>query len=373
MTGSRGRPGRRALLAAIGAASLFAVPGALAQNRPQTRNVVLIVSDGLRWQEVFGGAADSLIAKAQGVEDTTAMRQLFGGRNTTDARHALMPFFWEVVARNGVVFGDRALGSDAHVTNGMKFSYPGYNEMMAGFGDPRIDRNEFGPNPNTTVFEWLNRQGDFSGRVSAYATWDAFRDIFARSRTGLWVRAGWEAPFPSAINDRQRVLDDLYGTTTRYWTDNTPDALLHASVLEYIRMRKPRVLFVGYGETDEWAHERRYDLYLQAAHSVDAFIGDLWNTMQGMDEYRGTTTFLITADHGRGSNAANWTDHGRRVDGAENIWLAVMGPDTPPSGEIRGGMVTQSQIAATIAALLGMDFNAASPQAARPIAGAIGR
>jgi arylsulfatase A-like enzyme len=359
--------------AALGALLLGIAPvAARAQERLHTRNVVLIVSDGLRWQEVFGGAADSLIDKRQGVEDTAAMRRLFGGRPADEARLALMPFFWETVARRGQVFGNRALGDDAHVTNGMKFSYPGYNEMSAGFGDPRIDRNDYGPNPNTTVFEWLNRQNDLSGKVMALASWDAFRDIFARARTGLWVRAGWEAPFPSPETDRQRLLDDLFRTTTRYWTDNTPDALTHASVLELIRTRKPRVLFVGYGETDEWAHERRYDLYLQSAHQVDANIAELWNTMQAMPEYRGTTTFIITCDHGRGSTAANWTDHGRRIDGAENVWIAVIGPDTPSLGEQRRSVVTQGQIAATIAALLGQDFNAAEPRAAPPLPGVLG-
>lgn len=359
---------RRTLLLATLALGV-AAPARAQQTR--TRNVVLIVTDGFRWQELFNGAADSLIDRRQGVSDTAGMRRLFGGRaSPAEARLALLPFFWETVARQGQVYGNRALGDGARVTNGLKFSYPGYNEMLAGSGDPRIDRNDFGPNPNTTVFEWLNRQADFSGRIAAYATWDAFRDIFARSRTGLWVRAGWEPPFPSPDNDRQRVLDDLVRTSTRYWTDNAPDALTHASALEYIRARKPRLLFIGYGETDEWAHARRYDLYLQSAHQVDAFLGELWTAMQGMEEYRGTTTFIITTDHGRGSTAADWTDHGTRVADAENIWMAIIGPDTPAGGEMRES-VTQSQIASTIAALLGQDLSVAVPNAAGPIRSAI--
>jgi hypothetical protein len=359
----------RCALFVLAAAAATAWSAAPAQNTGlRTRNVVLIVSDGLRWQEVFGGAADSLISSEQGVEDTTALRRDFGGRDDgAAARRALMPFLWTKVARDGQIFGNLARGSDAHVTNGLKFSYPGYNEMSAGFGDPQIDRNDFGPNPNVTVFEWLNRQSAFSGRVAAFATWDAFRDIFARARTGLWVRSGWEAPFPSPAGERQRQLNTLFATMIRYWDDNTFDAFTHASVLEYIKVRKPRVLFVGYGETDEWAHQRRYDLYLRSAHRVDAFVADLWNTMQAMPEYHGTTTFIITCDHGRGGTAHDWTDHGRSVEGAENIWIAVLGPDTPRLGERDAGSVTQGQIAATIGALLGHDFRSAEPRAAEPI------
>jgi len=335
--------------------------GASAQH--QTRTVVLIVSDGLRWQEVFGGADTSLIATSQGVGDTVALRRDFARPTVEQARLELMPFLWSVVARQGQIYGNRARGSDGHVTNTMKFSYPGYNELLTGAADPRIDRNDYGPNPNITVFEWLARQPSLGGPVVALATWDMFRDIFARARTGLWVRSGWEVPFPSAAGERQRLLDELFRTTVRYWDDNAFDALVHAAAIETIRQRRPRVMFVGYGETDEWAHERRYDLYLRATRQVDADIADLWNTMQAMPEYRGKTTFIITCDHGRG-RGNDWTDHGSAVDGAEEWWVAVIGPDTPALGEISDGLVTQGQVAATIARLLGQDWLSAAPGAA---------
>jgi bisphosphoglycerate-independent phosphoglycerate mutase (AlkP superfamily) len=125
------------------------------------------------------------------------------------------------------------------------------------------------------------------------------------------------------------------------------------------------VLFVGYGETDEWAHSRRYDQTLRSAHAVDGYIAELWRTMQSMRQYRDRTTFIITTDHGRGSTPEDWTDHGRDVSGAGNVWIAILGPDTPPSPrEAQARPVTQSQIAATVAALLGEDYRAAVPEAA---------
>jgi bisphosphoglycerate-independent phosphoglycerate mutase (AlkP superfamily) len=139
--------------------------------------------------------------------------------------------------------------------------------------------------------------------------------------------------------------------------------------MDYLQRHAPHALFVGYGETDEWAHMGRYDHYLTAAHQVDAFIAELWNTMQSMPEYRGSTTFIITTDHGRGSGLDAWRDHGQDVEGAENIWIAVLGPDTPALGErTRTATVTQSQIAATLAALLGEDYHATVPQSAAPLA-----
>jgi hypothetical protein len=121
------------------------------------------------------------------------------------------------------------------------------------------------------------------------------------------------------------------------------------------------------GETDEWAHERRYDLYLDSAWRNDRFIGQLWDTAQSLPEYAGRTALVLATDHGRGSGAKDWTSHGRKVPAADRIWMAVMGPGIPPLGLRSSVTVTQAQIAATIAALLGEDYAAAQPKAAPPL------
>ncbi len=152
------------------------------------------------------------------------------------------------------------------------------------------------------------------------------------------------------------------------------DGLLQETLLDYVATKKPRLLFVGYGETDEWAHNGRYDLVLSSAHNVDGYIRELWTTMQAMPEYKDKTTFLITTDHGRGDGPENWKHHDWNVEGAENMWIAVLGPDTPPLGERKKApRVTQSQIAATAAALLGKDWRAQNPKAAPPLAEAMGQ
>ncbi len=86
-----------------------------------------------------------------------------------------------------------------------------------------------------------------------------------------------------------------------------------------------------------------------------------------MSEYKDKTALVLTTDHGRGATRLDWTDHGQKVVGAEFIWIAVMGPDTPKLGVRADVSATQSQVAATIAHLLGEDFRAASPKAAPPL------
>jgi hypothetical protein len=335
----------------------------------KTRAVVLIVLDGLRWQEVFDGPEHDLMnEKAGHVQDVNSLRKEYWRDTPEDGRRVLFPFLWDVVAQRGEIFGNQHKNSIARVTNGLKFSYPGYNEMLTGYPDSRVNRNEFGPNPNVTVFEWLNSKAEFHDSVAAFATWNVFNDIFNIKRSGLFVRAGWDIPWNPPLTPRQELLSKLYRTSTHVEDDDAFDSFTHEDLLAYLDTHAPRVLFIGYGETDDWAHEGHYDLILEAAHKSDQRIAELWNLMQSKSEYRDRVTFIITTDHGRGSGLKGWTQHGKQINGAENIWIATIGPDTPARGELANvPEVTQSQIAATIAALLGENYRTEVPAAAPPL------
>ncbi len=353
---------------AAGALCLLVAAAAFAGK---TQNVVLIVSDGLRWQEIFTGAEEDLLNDKAGGSwlSDEDLRKRYWRASAAERRAVLFPFLWGTVAKQGQIFGNQALGSVAQVTNGKAFSYPGYNEMSTGFPNDAIDSNEFGPNPTPSVFEWLNKFDEFRGRVAIYGTWNQYENIFNKQRSGLVMQTGWtlsEKPHETA---RDALLRELYATTTEFDEEDVPNSFLQISLLDYVKSAKPRVLFVGYGETDNWAHQGRYDLVLDSAHRMDYFVKQLWETMQAMPEYRGTTTFIITTDHGRGSGLTEWKEHGVEEKGSENIWIAVIGPDTAPLGErSHVARVTQSQIAATVAALVGKDYHAAVPRAAQPIA-----
>ncbi len=352
----------------------FSVSPASAQTpaRLKTRNVVLIVSDGLRWQEIFSGADRSLMDSEHGGiwADPKELKQEFWRDDVSERRELLFPFLWSVVAKKGQIFGNQTKGSVAHVTNGMAFSYPGYNEMLTGRPDPKIDRNEFGPNPNVTVFEWLNNMPEFRGKVAVYGTWNVFQDIFNEKRSGLVMQTGWNLPGKgkAKFSPRDELMDELYRTTTPLDGEDTYNSFIQVPLLNYVKTSHPRVLFVGYGETDNWAHQGRYDLVLESAHGFDHFVQQLWETMQKMPEYRDQTTFILTTDHGRGSGLMEWKEHGVDEKGSENIWIAIIGPDTPPRGERENiDPVTQAQIAATVAALLGQDYLRDVPAAAKPL------
>ena len=335
------------------------------QPLPRTTNtqyVILVLTDGLRWQEVYRGA-DSTLMRRKYVSDTTAIKRDFWRETPQARREALLPFLWGTVAKQGQLFGDSASGSVAQIVNRFRFSYPGYSETFTGFFDPRIDSNGYAPNPNITVFEWLNQDAALKGRVAAYATWNAFRRIINTERSGVPVYDGWDRGVPAGNDAVNTAMRNVYRDHTKLWPDVAFDAPMQQVLRSAMQRAMPRVLFVGYGETDEYAHSGRYDMYLRSAQQVDRYLAELWTMVQRDPRTRDKTTLLVSTDHGRGWGD-EWTDHGEKVEGAQYIWSAVIGPDTPPLGVRANTPTQQAQMASTMAALLGRDWRKAEPKAA---------
>jgi hypothetical protein len=66
------------------------------------------------------------------------------------------------------------------------------------------------------------------------------------------------------------------------------------------------------------------------------------------------------ADHhdrpGRGRTPADWAEHDAGIQGCQDIWVAILGPQTPALGEAGDFPdVTQSDVAATLLQYLGLD------------------
>src|SRR4051812_28109698 len=105
----------------------------------QTENLIIITTDGFRWQEVFAGM-DKEIAqdKRFNQDDSGRIFQRYWSDNAVERRKKLLPFFWSTVAAKGQLYGNRLLGNKVSVTNPYWFSYPGYSEIMCGYADTMI-------------------------------------------------------------------------------------------------------------------------------------------------------------------------------------------------------------------------------------------
>lgn len=330
----------------------------------QTENIFIITFDGLRWQELFSGADSLLIDDSGYVENPEKLTGQYWDADPIKRRAMLMPFFWSTIARKGQLYGNRKYENYVNCSNQMWFSYPGYNEILCGFADDdRIDSNKKMPNPNTTVLEYLNNQSGFEGSVAAFCSWDVFPFIINERRSGIPVNAGFEKAEGDDLSEREQLLNAMITEIRSPWGSVRLDPFTHHYAMEYIKKHRPRVLYISYGETDDFAHGGRYDQYLYAANQTDQFIGEIWEFVQSHEQYKDKTTLLITTDHGRGTFPKHtWKSHGTDIQGADEIWMVVLGPDTPAHGEMKSkGQYYQNQVAATAAKFLGYDFKSNQP------------
>lgn len=320
-------------------------------------NLFIITIDGFRWQEVFNGADETLISDTLYTQDTATMKMLYWSDNENERRKKLMPFFWNIIAAKGQLYGNRRLDNKVNTANFYATSYPGYNEMFTGNTDLFISSNKKKQNRNTNVLEYLDTKPEFRGKVVAFTSWDVFPYILNEKRNGIPVNSGYENNNDSssaALTMIDRVQDEaiINRAGTRY------DQLTFLAAKEYITQNRPRVMFLGLGEADEFAHHQRYDLYLQQAHKVDGMLAELWHWIQTTPGYKDNTSILITTDHGRGSKDAKWSSHNSLIKGSSQTWLAMMGPGIDALGEIKEEQqLYQQQVAGMIAELVGEKFD----------------
>lgn len=332
-----------------------AFPGAAQSVSRRTENLVIVTLDGMRWQEVFGGIDSALAGNPKYTRDKGGLSKKFDSPDLRERRKKLFPFLWTTVEAKGQIYGNRRIGNLVNVANPYHFSYPGYNEIFTGYPDTAVNSNDKVLNKNTNVLEFINKQKGFTGKVAAFTTWDVFPYILNAGRSGLLVNSGVDSLH---FSDRGlQVVNEMQFLAPQP-LEVRPDVITYFAGKEYLKAYQPRVLYIAFDETDDFAHGGMYDQYLGQAHAEDAMIADLWNTIQSMPAYKDKTTLIITCDHGRGDKVKDqWRDHGKEVDGSEGIWMAVMGPDTSPAGEVSThNQLYQKQWAPTIAALLGFQF-----------------
>ncbi len=340
------------------------------------RNVVLVTLDGVRIQELFGGM-DPLIAGApeadSGIYEASVTRERYWRETPVERREALMPFFWKTLATAGMVLGNPALGSPVTVRNPHWFSYPGYSEILTGEPQPDVTSNDLVRYPHETVLEYAHRKlGLKVTGVAQIGSWDGFKYAASR-RDGTFFMNGAYDPVPAEFSmPEMDMLVALRPEVLQLWEESSNDTLTFRLAQSYLKRHQPRVLWLGLGQSDDWAHARRYDRLLDYLQLVDRHLSQLWATLQSMDRYRGNTTLILTTDHGRGRTLADWTEHDTGIEGSQDIWIAIIGPDTPARGEVRDQAgVTQSDIAATMLQYLGLDHRDFNADGGPPIPGSL--
>jgi hypothetical protein len=318
--------------------------------------VVLVVLDGVRWQEVFGGA-DRTLARERGLNPLA----------WASAR-ALMPNVQHALETHAIALGAPGHGAELSASGPQFISLPGYLEIFAGQPDPACESNDCSCAPARTIADDVSEAGG-PDDVAVVASWPTIARAASADASRLVVSAGRRR---LEHGERLRADDTAAawmdrGARAKAWPgegDYRPDAFTASLALRALVTLRPRFLFVGLGDADEYGHRNDYRGYLEAIHASDAFLGDLFATLDGMGARGRHTTVVVTADHGR---AYGFKDHGARYPESGRVWLVASGGDVRAHGLVAATRRhTLSQIAPTVRALLGL------PRDGQPIPEVVG-
>lgn len=338
-------------------------------------SVVLVTLDGVRVEELFDGLQEA--AALRDAEDPyseiEAVRQRYGRETQQERRLALWPNLWGRLAPQGVLLGNRALGNHLRVENQVAASSPGYVELMTGRARAEVVDNTLRRYPYTTVLEHARQVLDLPfHQVALIGAWDGF-NMAAASQDGAFLMVGARDRIPAPWSTPELdVVADLRAEVLGLWEGGTEQVLTWHLGIEFLKLHHPRLLWLALGNTDDWAHAGRYDRFLDCIHQQDAILGELWDLLQSLPEYRGRTTLVVTTDHGRGRGAVDWQEHDIGIEGSSDIWALVLGPGVPALGEATSEAdLLQGQVSATMLQALGLDWQEwdVSPRPPLPVFG----
>lgn len=294
---------RRLLLVTAALVTLTAPAFGAAPAQYKTRNVIVAVMDGVRYQDTFGDPKRALIPNLATLEKDgtllTNFRIAGPGISVTRQGHStLSTGTWQTVALGGA-----------------RMTMPSFCEYA---------RNELG---------W--KQTDcwviFGKGKYSYAGYSSFPGYGADYRPS----------FVNSIGEAELKNDD---------------AVLD-KVISVMDSDKPRLMFVNFGYTDHIAHVGTFAQHQESIRHCDEMFGKLWKKVQSTPGYKDTTTVFFTNDHGRHNDKAGqpengFKDHGDKCDGCRHLMLLAVGPDTKPGATVESE-AEQIDLCPTVGELLG--------------------
>ena len=320
--------------------------------------VVLVVLDGVRWQEVFSGA-DRGLANVRGNSPLAWANP-----------RALMPNMYRLIETRGVAIGAPGRGAEISATGPQFISLPGYLEIFVGHSDSRCDCNVCARPPGRTIVDDV-RESSGPDDAAVITSWPNIARAASADASGFVLSSGRTIMSRGQVLRADRTTSDLLdrGAHASAWPgegDYRPDAITGRIALRHLATARPRFLFVGLGDADELAHRSDYQGYLAALHASDDFLGDLIETLDEMGARGRHTTVIVTTDHGR---AYDFRDHGPTHPESGRVWLVAGGGDARTGGLVASTRRhTLSDVAPTVRALLGITSGDGEP-----IAEVIGR
>ena len=323
-------------------------PQRIATPRPERaplsnpRVTVVVAVDGVRWQEIFEGV-DRERARHLGLRPETARE--------------LLPNLYRLIDKHGCALGAPASGSQVSASGPNFLSLPGYTEIFTGAAPVDCADNECKRVRVPTVADDAALLQESPAEVAVITSWRKIELAASHAPEHLTISAGRSKGQNQSMLQRHADVWRAYqkGAAAKPapgWGDFRPDRHTAEVAIGYLRHFRPRFLFVGLGETDEYAHHNDYRNYLAALRQADRTVGEIYESLERAERAGATTLLLVTSDHGR----YDFVHHGQEFPASARTWLVAAGGAVTARGFVRSPSDRRlADLAPTIRALWGLE------------------
>jgi len=318
-------PALALLLIAISHTEVFADEEKESLRRDPAERVIIIVLDGVRWQDFFDLPEERL--------------------RPDDDKPQPFQYYAEILSEKGVTFGNQSLGSTAQMTLPGFFSrrksLPSYQAILSGFAQPCPDNDCPRISVETLPQSLARRLALPAKKVAVISSWPGLSRAAASNPDGIHLDAG----------EKKLHHNGTESMVTR------SDERTAEVALEHLKKYSPVFLFVVFDAADHAAHEGDLSLYIEELRRLDGIIMKFFQTLSEMGtEAREHTTIIVTTDHGRGSWGPLWRFHSA-IYNAQDIFIAAIGPNTVglPTATPKPRTIYHADLRPTVEILLGLE------------------
>jgi len=305
----------------------------LLQNNPYDQTaVVVIVIDGLRWQEGIG-----------------------------DEDHEFIPHIWNELVPKGTLLTNYWIASPTVTTSV-------HSAMMTGRISTVPNDGHIRPVFPTYMELFRDARSDYvEAQIAELVTYPPFPENIFRPTgstlneiNGLLSEAREFGPEKTPMYLGKDLIYSLNQSSSgRFPAEDIllVDSMRDIEVTEFFRAKipdvHPNMVFINLGDVDEAGHEAEWPYYADSIRWADQHVWEMWQALQAESRYRDKTYFIITTDHGRHTpERGGYPHHGCFCDGCRHSFMLLIGPG------IKDGFISEERhseldLAPTIGKIMG--------------------
>ena len=150
------------------------------------------------------------------------------------------------------------------------------------------------------------------------------------------------------------------GYWPEFYSSGNTDIAVFENAKTVLEQDQPEFAVIYFADVDHAGHSGNWQNYTNSIEIVDVLVRDLWDLLQNNPFYKGSTSMLVTNDHGRHDDQhGGFKGHGDGCQGCRHIQLLAIGPNIKKN-HVSSIQRNLPDVAVTAASILGVNCEKAT-------------